>query len=99
MSSDSTKEFEFYVATTSRLDRYRSARKTLRLFVYEWMEHYVALSFVASLALPWLGDGLLKGIILANVWLVGLVGVAHYASLSLRKPWLVIGAATEATLL
>lgn len=51
---------EEFMATTNRFERYRLAEKTLRFYVYRWMENYVIASFVASLALPWLDAGPLR---------------------------------------
>ena len=61
------------------------------------MEIYVLASFVVALALPWTDDGLVQTLILGNVWLVAAVGVLHHLTLALAKPWLLLAAAFEAS--
>ena len=85
-----------FVATTSRFERYRFADKSLRFFAYRWMENYVLASFVVSLILPWIDEGLVRTLILGNVWVVAAVGVLHHLTLATAKPWLPMGAAFEA---
>lgn len=99
MPNDPNREFESFVSTTSRLDRYQFANKTLRLFIYQWMERYVALSFLASLALPWLDSGPARDMIFFNTWIVAIVGIAHHLKLALFEPWIVMAVATEAGVL
>ena len=85
-----------FVATTSRFERYRFADKSLRFFAYRWMENYVVASFVVSLVLPWIDEGLARTLILGNVWVVAAVGVLHHLTFAMVKPWLLMGAAFEA---
>ena len=86
-----------FVARTTRFERYRFADKSLRFFAYRWMENYVLASFVVSLVLPWTDDGLVRTLILGNVWIVAAVGVLHHFTLALAKPWLPLAAAFEAS--
>ena len=85
-----------FVARTSRFERYRLADKSLQFFVYRWMENYVLASFAVSLGLPWVDEGLLRTLMLGNVWVVAVVGVLHHVTLAAAKPWLVLAAAFEA---
>ena len=87
---------EEFVASTSRFERYGFADKSLRFFVYRWMENYVLASFVVSLVLPWIDGGLARTLILGNVWVVAVVGVLHHLTLAMAKPWLLLAAAFEA---
>ena len=85
-----------FVARTSRFERYRFADKSLRFFAYRWMENYVLASFVVSLILPWIDNGLSRTLILGNVWVVAVVGILHHLNLVMAKPWLLLAAAFEA---
>ena len=85
-----------FLARTSRFERYRFANKSLRFFVYRWMENYVLASFVVSLVLPWIDDGLARTLILGNVWVVAAIGVLHYLTFTMAKPWSLLAAVFEA---
>lgn len=85
-----------FVARTSRFERYRFAEKSLQFLIYRRMENYVLASFVVSLVLPWIDDGLAQTLILGNVWVIAVVGVLHHLSLAMSKPWLLSAAAFEA---
>lgn len=85
-----------FVARTSRFERYRLAEKSLRFYIYRRMENYVLVSFVVSLVLPWIDDSLAQTLIFGNVWVVAVVGVLHYLSLAISRPWLLSAAVFEA---
>lgn len=85
-----------FVARTSRFERYQFAEKSLRFFIYRRMENYALASFVVSLVLPWIDDGLAQTLILGNVWVVAVIGVLHHLSLAMLRPWLLAAAAFEA---
>ena len=85
-----------FMMRTSRFERYRFADKSLKFFMYRWMENYVLASFVVSLLLPWIDDSFVRTLITGNVCAVAVVGVLHYTTLVMTKPWLVLAAAFEA---
>ena len=96
MGSPSREQLAAFVARTSRFERYRYARKTLRFVIYQCMEIYVILGGLAILMTPVLDDGALKTAILANVWGIAVVGVAHNLRLVADMPWLICAASADA---
>ena len=62
------------------------------------MEIYALASLAVSLLLPWVDDCLVRTLILGNVWVIAAVGVLHHLTLAMTKPWLLLAAAFEASL-
>ncbi|MXX05345.1 MAG: hypothetical protein F4Z71_01125 [Gammaproteobacteria bacterium] len=86
-----------FVAATSRSERYSGwAEMPLNFLIYRWMENFVLISFVVSLPLLWIDDGLVRFLMILNLWVVAAVGVAHHLSLAILKPWLLLAAASKA---
>ena len=83
----------------SRMQRYRLAEKTMRYHVYTFMEKYVIAGFILLLFSIWVGNETFKSIIFFNSQVCVVVGVLHYFRETLTKPWLLLGAATEALII
>jgi hypothetical protein len=92
-------EFRSFIASWPRVERYDWAGMTFRLSVYQWLERYVTLNFLAFLVVPWVPVGTLHDVILGAVWLLPIIGVAHYGYTALTQPWTVLRAAVEAGIL
>lgn len=92
-------KFEEFKSSYKRFERYRLAGKVLKFSAYVLMEKYVIFSFLASLANPWISWEPYNSIVLANTFVVVVVGVAHHADLALLKPWLLLAAISEALLI
>ena len=85
-----------YTQLTTRARRYRDAGKTFRFGVYVAIETYVVVSVLLGLAAHWFGAGWVASLLGWNMAFAATATVAHYGSLSLTKPWILLARATEA---
>ena len=92
-------ELENYMESSTRLQRYRMAEKTLRFPVYSLMEKFVLFCFLLLLVSIWVESELYRNIVFYISWCSALVGITHYFKEALTKPWLLLAAITESLIL
>jgi hypothetical protein len=92
-------EKEAFLQSTRRLERYRLAGKTLKFWVYGWIETLMIVLSLSVVAALWIKLSVPEGAILSVVIVIGILGALHHLRLIARMPWVICTAVVEGFIL